>query len=162
MNGGGGLGPAACWLAHKRLESWSRIAKERVGAVRKSSEKSEDDKSDSTPPPLNSSTTNSISSSIEVIFSFLLYNENGWWQKKLYIFLIKNICCYLFFRNVTCFASPLMCSHNHWCQPILLTRKICVARWKHRPVLFTRTCSIRANRFRHACNGPHPSLVKVA
>lgn len=70
MNGGGGLGPAACWLAHNRLESWSRIAKERVGAVRKSSEKSEDDKSDSTPPPLNSSATNSISSSIEVIFLY--------------------------------------------------------------------------------------------
>lgn len=34
-----GLGPAACWLAHKRIESWSRIAKERVGAVRKSAEK---------------------------------------------------------------------------------------------------------------------------
>lgn len=30
-----GLGPAACWLAHKRIESWSRMAKERVGAVRK-------------------------------------------------------------------------------------------------------------------------------
>ncbi|KAL9902771.1 synaptotagmin beta isoform 2-T2 [Glossina fuscipes fuscipes] len=30
-----GLGPAACWLAHKRLESWSRMAKERVGAVRR-------------------------------------------------------------------------------------------------------------------------------
>ncbi|EDW70313.1 uncharacterized protein Sytbeta isoform X1 [Drosophila virilis] len=30
-----GLGPAACWLAHKRIESWSRIAKERVGAVRR-------------------------------------------------------------------------------------------------------------------------------
>lgn len=66
MNGGG-LGPAACWLAHKRLESWSRIAKERVGAVRKSSEKSEDDKSDAaTPPLLCSSASNSISSSTEV------------------------------------------------------------------------------------------------
>lgn len=63
----GGLGPAACWLAHKRLESWSRIAKERVGAVRKSSEKSEDEKSSDTPPlPLNSSASNSISSSTEV------------------------------------------------------------------------------------------------
>ncbi|KAH8294367.1 hypothetical protein KR054_011708 [Drosophila jambulina] len=30
-----GLGPAACWLAHKRIESWSRMAKERVGAVRR-------------------------------------------------------------------------------------------------------------------------------
>lgn len=27
------MGP--CWLAHKRLESWSRIAKERVNAVRR-------------------------------------------------------------------------------------------------------------------------------
>lgn len=30
-----GLGPAACWLTHKRIESWSRIARERVGAVRR-------------------------------------------------------------------------------------------------------------------------------
>lgn len=38
-----GLGPAACWLAHKRLESWSRMAKERVGGVKKptSTEKNE-------------------------------------------------------------------------------------------------------------------------
>lgn len=39
-----GLGPAACWLAHKRIESWSRLAKERVGAVRKSTDKSTDGK----------------------------------------------------------------------------------------------------------------------
>lgn len=72
----GGLGPAACWLAHKRLESWSRIAKERVGAVRKSSEKSEDEKSsDTPPPPLNSSASNSISSSTEVklIYSLIYF-----------------------------------------------------------------------------------------
>lgn len=76
----GGLGPAACWLAHKRLESWSRIAKERVGAVRKTSEKSEDGESSAstgggTPPlaigPLgggggSGTPNNSISSSTEV------------------------------------------------------------------------------------------------
>lgn len=45
-----GLGPAACWLAHKRIETWSRMAKERVGAVRRASEKSEP----STPPPFSS------------------------------------------------------------------------------------------------------------
>lgn len=60
-----GLGPAACWLAHKRLESWSRIAKERVGAVRKG-DKSQEDKT--TTPPLSDSNTNSLSSSREVIF----------------------------------------------------------------------------------------------
>lgn len=37
-----GLGPAACWLAHKRIESWSRLAKERVGAVRKSTDKNDE------------------------------------------------------------------------------------------------------------------------
>lgn len=57
-----GLGPAACWLAHKRLESWSRIAKERVGAVRKS-DKSEDEKSSTS---TTHSDSNSVSSSIEV------------------------------------------------------------------------------------------------
>lgn len=57
-----GLGPAACWLAHKRLESWSRIAKERVGAVRKS-DKSEDEKSSAS---TTHSDSNSVSSSLEV------------------------------------------------------------------------------------------------
>ncbi|XP_037041700.1 synaptotagmin-5 [Bradysia coprophila] len=56
-----GLGPAACWLAHKRLESWSRIAKERVGAVRKS-DKSEDEKSSASTTHRDS---NSVSSSLE-------------------------------------------------------------------------------------------------
>lgn len=59
-----GLGPAACWLAHKRLESWSRIAKERVGAVRKT-DKSQEDKT--TTPPLSDSNADSLSSSREVI-----------------------------------------------------------------------------------------------
>jgi hypothetical protein len=37
---GGGLGPAGCWITHKGLETWARMAKERsthktqVGAVR--------------------------------------------------------------------------------------------------------------------------------
>ncbi|KAG4070326.1 hypothetical protein HA402_006468 [Bradysia odoriphaga] len=56
-----GLGPAACWLAHKRLESWSRIAKERVGAVRKT-DKSEDEKSSASTTHCDS---NSVSSSLE-------------------------------------------------------------------------------------------------
>jgi hypothetical protein len=36
---GGGLGPAGCWITHKGLETWARMAKERttqktqVGAV---------------------------------------------------------------------------------------------------------------------------------
>lgn len=55
-----GLGPAACWLAHKRLESWSRMAKERVGAVRKATIERNADENPSTPPPL---TPSSISSS---------------------------------------------------------------------------------------------------
>ncbi|XP_036325589.1 synaptotagmin-7 isoform X2 [Rhagoletis pomonella] len=53
-----GLGPAACWLAHKRIESWSRMAKERVGAVRRVTldRNSEDNNgattsASSTPPP---------------------------------------------------------------------------------------------------------------
>jgi hypothetical protein len=37
---GGGLGPAGCWITHKGLETWARMAKERsthktqVGVVR--------------------------------------------------------------------------------------------------------------------------------
>lgn len=27
---GAGLGPAGCWVTHKRLESWARVAKERA------------------------------------------------------------------------------------------------------------------------------------
>lgn len=61
-----GLGPAACWLAHKRLESWSRIAKERVGAVRKS-DKSEEEKSSTSTTHRDS---NSVSSSLEVKLKF--------------------------------------------------------------------------------------------
>lgn len=51
-----GLGPAACWLAHKRIESWSRLAKERVGAVRKpsSSDKSDGSKSSNASTSLTS------------------------------------------------------------------------------------------------------------
>lgn len=59
-----GLGPAACWLAHKRIESWSRLAKERVGAVRKSHDKGDGNKS-SASTSLNmstDSTTESIAS----------------------------------------------------------------------------------------------------
>ncbi|XP_055302145.1 synaptotagmin-6 [Sitodiplosis mosellana] len=52
-----GLGPAACWLAHKRIESWSRLAKERVGAVRKSTDKSSDgSKSSNASTSMNMST----------------------------------------------------------------------------------------------------------
>lgn len=56
-----GLGPAACWLAHKRLESWSRTAKD---AVRRATERNisgdeVDEKSSTTPPP---SATSSIAS----------------------------------------------------------------------------------------------------
>uniref|UniRef100_A0A1A9WE84 C2 domain-containing protein n=1 Tax=Glossina brevipalpis TaxID=37001 RepID=A0A1A9WE84_9MUSC len=60
-----GLGPAACWLAHKRLESWSRMAKERVGAVRRvtldrnsedlpstSSNVNDNDRTSSSAPPI--------------------------------------------------------------------------------------------------------------
>ncbi|XP_037939867.1 synaptotagmin-5 [Teleopsis dalmanni] len=48
-----GLGPAACWLAHKRIESWSRMAKERVGAVRRVTldRNSEESATTSTTPP---------------------------------------------------------------------------------------------------------------
>lgn len=28
--GKGGLGPAGCWVTHKRLESWAKLAKERT------------------------------------------------------------------------------------------------------------------------------------
>lgn len=52
-----GLGPAACWLAHKRIESWSRLAKERVGAVRKTAEKNSDgSKSSNASTSMNMST----------------------------------------------------------------------------------------------------------
>lgn len=51
-----GLGPAACWLAHKRIESWSRLAKERVGAVRKSTEKVDGSKSSNASSSMNMST----------------------------------------------------------------------------------------------------------
>lgn len=67
-----GLGPAACWLAHKRLESWSRLAKERVGGVRKSSKSEE---KPSAPSPINTDVNaDSISSSTEV--RNYLYNAN--------------------------------------------------------------------------------------
>lgn len=57
-----GLGPAACWLTHKKLESWSRMAKDRV--LRATTERNisgdeVDDKISTTPPP---STTSSIAS----------------------------------------------------------------------------------------------------
>lgn len=55
-----GLGPAACWLAHKRLESWSRMAKERVGAVRKASSETSEDKTSSTEQLVVASTTASV------------------------------------------------------------------------------------------------------
>lgn len=69
-----GLGPAACWLAHKRIESWSRIAKERVGAVRKSTEKSDATTSTTSMSISTDSTNESIASSNEVsiVFHFLL------------------------------------------------------------------------------------------
>lgn len=52
-----GLGPAACWLAHKRIESWSRLAKERVGAVRKpAADKIDGSKSSIASTSLNMST----------------------------------------------------------------------------------------------------------
>lgn len=60
-----GLGPAACWLAHKRIESWSRLAKERVGAVRKSTDKSTDEKQTTTPRTSMSIENDSFASSTE-------------------------------------------------------------------------------------------------
>lgn len=65
----GGLGPAACWLAHKRIESWSRLAKERVGAVRKSNDKNDSMKSSNASTSMNMSTdsNNDSFASTEVI-----------------------------------------------------------------------------------------------
>lgn len=60
-----GLGPAACWLAHKRIESWSRLAKERVGAVRKSHDKG--DGSKSTSINMSTDSNNDSIASTEVI-----------------------------------------------------------------------------------------------
>lgn len=82
-----GLGPAACWLAHKRIESWSRIAKERVGAVRKSHDKGDGSKSTSTSMNMSTDSNNDSIASSEVRticttykithFSFfLLYNNS--------------------------------------------------------------------------------------
>lgn len=69
-----GLGPAACWLAHKRLESWSRMAKERVGAGRRKdggavgggSVLEKNDSATST-SSMNSDTQSECNSSIEVV-----------------------------------------------------------------------------------------------
>lgn len=61
-----GLGPAACWLAHKRIESWSRIAKERVGAVRKSAESKIEATTATSMSISTESTNDSIASSTEV------------------------------------------------------------------------------------------------
>ncbi|XP_059217014.1 synaptotagmin-C isoform X1 [Stomoxys calcitrans] len=58
-----GLGPAACWLAHKRIESWSRMAKERVGAVRKVTLDRNSEDSPSTSQQSNSTTNNASSNS---------------------------------------------------------------------------------------------------
>lgn len=60
-----GLGPAACWLAHKRIESWSRLAKERVGAVRKSTDKS-DEKSSATAATTTTNTSSTSATSMNV------------------------------------------------------------------------------------------------
>lgn len=61
-----GLGPAACWLAHKRIESWSRIAKERVGAVRKSNENKNDGSKSSTSMNMSTDSNNDSFASTEV------------------------------------------------------------------------------------------------
>lgn len=74
-----GLGPAACWLAHKRIESWSRLAKERVGAVRKpsSSDKSDGSKSSNASTSMNMSTdsNNDSFASTEVSNTFSFISE---------------------------------------------------------------------------------------
>lgn len=72
-----GLGPAACWLAHKRIESWSRLAKERVGAVRKpAADKNDGTKSSNASTSMNMSTdsNNDSFASTEVIF----HTELNW------------------------------------------------------------------------------------
>ncbi|XP_059622431.1 synaptotagmin-3 [Phlebotomus argentipes] len=72
-----GLGPAACWLAHKRLESWRSLvrSKERANSVRQS-ETSEEDLSLSSPNPASSSQNNSISDSQNDSNSSLELPEN--------------------------------------------------------------------------------------
>lgn len=64
-----GLGPAACWLTHKRIESWSRLAKERVGAVRKSTDKSDGSKA-STSLNMSTDSNNDSFASTEVKFQY--------------------------------------------------------------------------------------------
>lgn len=75
-----GLGPAACWLAHKRIESWSRLAKERVGAVRKpsSTDKSDGSKSSNASSSLNMSTdsNNDSFASTEVCVMPFIHSTN--------------------------------------------------------------------------------------
>lgn len=60
-----GLGPAACWLAHKRIDSWSKMAKERVSAVRRGN----NDKSDEKSPNSKSSSIDSTSSITSTVSS---------------------------------------------------------------------------------------------
>lgn len=102
-----GLGPAACWLAHKRIESWSRLAKERVGAVRKSTEKSEDKSSTASTSSgglsINMSTESNNDSSTEVISHFLLLFLVG----HLLILAVKKlIITYFSSRFPRCISAP--------------------------------------------------------
>lgn len=51
-----GMGPAGCWVTHKRLESWARAAKERALGTTKHNNQE------------NGSNTNSSNNSNEVLF----------------------------------------------------------------------------------------------
>ncbi|KAJ3631998.1 hypothetical protein MTP99_013097 [Tenebrio molitor] len=53
-----GMGPASCWVTHKRLESWARAAKERALGTTSPKQNNQE----------NGSNTNSSNNSIEVLF----------------------------------------------------------------------------------------------
>lgn len=59
-----GMGPASCWVTHKRLESWARAAKERALGTTSPKHKNDVD---------NASNIHSSNNSIEVIYVVLFF-----------------------------------------------------------------------------------------
>lgn len=143
-----GLGPAACWLAHKRIESWSRLAKERVGAVRKSTDKSSDEKQSSSSPRTSMSIENdSFASSTEVSALFAVLIECH------HLFMISiNFSCLAFNRISLAVAAHRQRFNQH--------HRACRMRRRQR-LHYIHHYSIKANHFRSVFNVHHRFLVKV-
>ncbi|EEB18239.1 hypothetical protein Phum_PHUM506530 [Pediculus humanus corporis] len=71
MSLGSGFGPATCWITHKGLETWARLAKERHKSTPTTPEKKKQESDSESPKENQMASANSEFSLIMVFFKMI-------------------------------------------------------------------------------------------